>query len=123
MRLGKYVVIKAIRQGQCWKEALAYVNSTPRSDGWSPAEIFLGCRPRTALPEIDRPVDIAAAKEARSRADAAEKDKNRNHAALPAFTVGETVWMQSEVGPDRGRWTKLCKILEVRSLGRSYYVK
>ena len=93
------------------------------SDGLYPSELFLGRRPRTLTPELYRPTNLADAITARHKAASKMKERASSNIEQPPLQVGDIVWMQEEVGHNKGQNKHLCTVIEVQSHGRSYYVK
>ena len=82
----KHLLAKCLDAGESFLPALLHWRSTPRADGFSPSELFLGRRPRTLLPRISLThrdhldPDPAAA----ARANTREGEKARRRARRDA---------------------------------------
>jgi transposase InsO family protein len=105
-----------------FQQALLHFRCTPRDDGFSPAEMFLGRRPRTLLPTLPPPaVDLGAAAAARQRGrDRAREQHDKAAHALPALDAGDAVVLQH---PITKKWDTYATVSDVRESGRSYIVK
>ena len=125
VRVGKHLIMKCMtaKPKQCYCKAISYYNVCPCSDGYSPSELFLGRRPRTLIPELYGPTNLTDAITARHEAASKLKERASSNIEQPPLQVGDIVWMQEEVGCDKGQYKHLCTVIEVRSHGRSYYVK
>lgn len=99
--------------------ALAEWRNSPRADGISPAELFLGRRIRGRLPclpqpEVNRPVAEAARRESRERSRRYNDRHTRQQLPLPE---GQRVFLQC---PKSGRWSEEATVVSARDSGRSY---
>lgn len=104
------------------RAAIAEWRNSPRADGISPAQMFLGRRMRGQLPSLQQPqVDATVAQEARRRGRAKTKAFNDRHSRiLPALVEGQAVYLQN---PTTKRWDQHATVVAARKNGRSYVVR
>ena len=117
----KFLLGKCRDAGEDFSAALLEWRNTPREDGFSPAEAFLGRRQRTYLPmlpgeKFDRE-KFEAVRNASRNAKRETKDKSAH--SLSVLTVGCKVRMQHPVSK---AWDACGVISKVHSSGRSYDV-
>ena len=113
---------KAESAGEDYHTALAELRSTPRTDGFSPAELFFGRRLRGVLPSLSSQLhtDVVAGANARERTRAQEKSRHDARARdLPGLSVGDKVYVYGKTH----KWDRKAQVIEVRDKGRSYIVQ
>ena len=98
-------------------------NQIPRSDGYSPSELFFGRRVRSRLPSLDNSVDVEARKEAREKTDDQVKEKKRTHKALPKLEIGDLVYRITTDGKAMALIEDPCVVTNIRDHGESYYLQ
>ena len=109
---------------QSFRKALLEWRNTPRPDGYSPAQMFIGRRQRTHLPCLSvayEPIDQSLA--AQSRAEERQRIKIRhdeNAKELPPLQTGQEVLLQH---PVTKQWDSQGRIVSTRVDGRSYEVQ
>ena len=107
---------------QEFKDALQEWRNCPRSDGFSPAQMFFSRRQRSSLPTLPQalaPIDHSTAQ--KSRQNAATKKKvhfDQTARTLEPLTYGQRVRVQD---PTSKRWTH--KGVITKTFGRRYSVK
>lgn len=107
--------------------ALQELRNSPRADGYSPAQLFLGRRQRGVLPVHHRTtefdpgiVQAGAHKRQQQRAKTKRKFDETSH-LLPEFRSGAHVRVQH---PTSKRWDQIGQVIRPRNaLKRSYIVK
>ena len=123
----KNLVIKCKAAKEDFALALLEWRNTPRSNGVSPAVLFLGRRQKSTLPGLEsvyRPIPtdqiqkMASQKE--QSASAGEQGNDARSRALPALKVGDRVLIQHHASK---LWDKKAVIEAVRDGGRSYIVR
>ena len=81
-----------------FKKALLAYRNTPRVDGYSPAQMFLGRRQRTTLPAPRDSYERANVEEAALKRQKTKDDASRRRAVraknLPLLHPGQNVWLQ-----------------------------
>ena len=119
----KHLLMKCLESGQNYRQALSEWRALPRADGFSPAEMFLGRRPRGILPALhnrNRHVDLREAAASRQRTTDIVREQHDEHAhSLSPLKVGEAVLVQN---PKSKRWHRGGKIYSIRDNGQSYKV-
>ena len=111
----KYLLTKYEGNFEQFRTALLEWRNCPRSDGRSPAQLFLGRRQRTALPVL--PEALAVKPEAEPPRKCPKNANSKEHSG---FLVGERVLMQDAKSK---KWTQCVTIKESRPGGRSYFVE
>ena len=106
-----------------YAEIIQYFNQTPRSDGYSPSELFHGRRVRSHLPTIDESVNVEKGKAKRELTDLVAKNSTRNHSPIRPLEVGDLVYRRHFDGKKTLEIENLCEVIEVRNHGESYYIK
>ena len=100
------------------------MRNTPRTDGYSPAQLMFGRRQRTALPTLPLHhdvIDFDRAEEARrSVADKQLGYKNRHSVPLSLLHPGDKVSVQDVF---TSRWSQQGVVESVRSSGQSYDIR
>ena len=120
----KYLIEKCLATGESLEAALLEWRNTPRTDGFSPAQLFFGRRQRTRLPTLPLhhlPVDTDEAEQARE--DAAERSfayANLHTQQQQPLEAGQAIVVQD---PKTGRWTQNAHVLEERAHGGSYHIQ
>ena len=123
VKSAKLLLRKSIEEKVNYAERLCHFNQSPRADGYSPSELFLGRRIRSYLPTLDNTVDIEAGKAARERTDLIVKDKTRNHSPVPPLELGDLCYRVKLIGKTRTIIENPCQVVEVRKHGESYFIK
>jgi transposase InsO family protein len=117
----KKLLLKCAATDEDFEEALSEFRLTPRADGFSPAELFYGRRPRGVLPALPRgPTDVAKGIDKRRQSLQAAADRSDKKHENPSFNIGDQVLLQDRKS---GRWNSGFAILDVRQGGRSYAIK
>ena len=117
----KGLLKKTTKLDQSFKLALLEYRNTPRSDGFSPAEMFFGRRQRTLLPALPVQPNLTFAEAARGLKREIAKEKFDEHTtSLPKFHPGDRVIMQDSRSKE---WAHPGVVVEVRESGRSYKVR
>ena len=114
---------KALQEKQNYCELLCYYNQSPQADGFSPSELFHGRRVRSALPTIDREVNIEEGKAAREKADLIAKSKHQVNKPQPPLEVGALCYRYKMDGKHEALVDRPCEVLSVRPNGQSYYIR
>ena len=121
--------VKAVKQllhktkgdTKIFPQALAEWRGSPRADGYSPDQLFLGRRKRGALPSLGRP-ELPAAPAGVAAARRAKYAQNQGAAReLSPLRPGDVVRVQ-EPGQG-GKWTKTGTVTSRLKHGRSYEVE
>ena len=123
MNNAKILLRKSLEEKSSYAEVLQYFNQAPRSDGYSPSELFHGRRVRPHLPTIDETVDVDKGKAHRELTDMVTKNSTRTHKPVRALHLGDLVYCRHFDGKKTSRIDSLCEIIEVRNHGESYYIK
>ena len=123
VRNAKILLQKSLEEKSSYAEVLQYFNQAPRSDGYSPSELFHGRRVRSHLPTIDETVDVDKGKAHRELTDMVTKNSTRTHKPVRALHLGDLVYCRHFDGKKTLRIDSLCNIIEVRNHGESYYIK
>ena len=124
VKISKYLMIKCIENGQDFTTALFEHNATIRADGSSPANIYLGRKPRSAVPALTtgfEAFDLLREKEMREAGQAKMRQGlggTKFHGE--EFAQGDEVVVQD---PKSGRWRREATVLRAREGGRSYEVE
>ena len=117
----KHLLLKCLQANEDFPAALLEFRNTPRADGFSPAQMFLGRRQRTRLPTLPvhhEQIDLAAAIAAREQTIREAADNfNRTAKTLPDLQPGQEVVVQD---PKTKRWTMQAAVVEKRPQGNSY---
>ena len=119
----KILLRKSLEEKSSYAEIIQYFNQAPRSDGYSPSELFHGRRVRSHLPTIDETVDVDKGKAHRELTDMVTKNSTRNHSPVRALEVGDLVYRRHFDGKKTLEIENLCEVIEVRNHGESYYIK
>merc|ERR1712240_4019 len=119
----KILLRKSLEEKSSYAEIIQYFNQAPRSDGYSPSELFHGRRVRSNLPTIDKTVDVDKGKAHRELTDMVTKNSTRTHKPVCALHLGDLVYHRHFDGKKTLRIDSLCEIIEVRNHGKSYYIK
>ena len=118
----KKLLLKCKDEGEDYQTALSEFRLTPRADGFSPAELFFGRRPRGALPvfphEEQGKVDVQ--KGATRHQTLQDVVASRGGCPLSRLSVGTRVLIQH---PITKLWSQEGKVSEIREGGRSYIVE
>ena len=119
----KLLLRKSLEEKSSYAEIIQYFNQTPRSDGYSPSELFHGRRVRSHLPTIDETVNVEKGKAHRELTDMVTKNSTRNHSPVRPLEVGDLVYRRHFDGKKTLEIENLCEVIEVRNHGESYYIK
>lgn len=116
----KHLKKKCVLKGEPFSVALLEWRNTPRADGISPAQAFLGRRQRTRLPGIIPKAswwdDVGVTR----TLDADKLVKNDKARPLKIFEVGQLVYVQS---PKTKTWDEQGTILALCESGHSYFIQ
>ena len=123
MKNAKILLRKSLEEKSSYAEIIQYFNQAPRSDGYSPSELFHGRRVRSHLPTIDETVDVDKGKAHRELTDMVTKNSTRTHKPVRALQLGDLVYHHHFDGKKTLVIDSLCEIIEVRNHGESYYIK
>ena len=88
----KILLRKSLEEKSSYAEVIQYFNQAPRSDGYSPSELFHGRRVRSHLPTINEPVDVDKGKAQRELTDMVTKNSTRTHKPVRALHLGDLVY-------------------------------
>ena len=120
----KYLLKKCNGNFHEFESQLADWKNIPRSDGFSPSELFFGRRLKARLPLLPQkllPIDQKDAARARESIRAQSKHHYDAHSKdLAPLPIGTQVRLQD---PATGEWTGRGKITDIRPDGRSYYIR
>jgi hypothetical protein len=118
----KHLLLKCKEGGDDFAEGLFAFRNTPRADGFSPNQLFLGRRLRggglPALPSAFGVVDGSEAATASNKRRASVAASNDTAPGLSVLAIGQAVRVQDS----RGRWTWQGQVEGVRDNHRSYEV-
>ena len=95
----------------------------PREDGYSPSKIMHGRRIRSLLPTLDDRIDIAAAKEAREKADLIIKNKKQTSKPSPPLSLGDLCYWILFEGKRETLVDNPCEVIQIRKHSESYYIR
>ena len=123
MRNAKILLRKSIEEKSSYADMLCYFNQAPRSDRYSPSELFHGRRVRSHLPTLDDTVDVDKGKAHRELTDMVVKNATRTHKPVCQLQLGDLCYRQHFDGKKTLRINSLCEIIEVRNHGESYYIR
>ena len=123
VRNAKILLWKSLEEKSSYAEVLQYFQQALWSDGYSPFDLFHGRRIRSHLPTIDETVDVDKGKAHRELTDLVTKNSTRNHKPVRALHLGDLAYRRHFNGKKVLRIDSLCKIIEVRNNGESYYIK
>ena len=116
----KKLLVKCIKEGSNFQQALAEFRNCPRADGCSPSLLMLGRGPRGALPALqearDSPNSSAAATAMQRQASYAEVAAGKRRPT--PFSPGQTVWVQDSAS---GKWDAKAVVLSQQ--GSSYTIE
>ena len=101
---------------------LCHFNQAPREDGYSSSELFQGRRVRSHLPCLDDTVDLDKEKAARELKDMVVKNATKTHKPLKPLNLRDLCYRRHFDGKKTLRIESLCKVIEVRKNGESYYI-
>jgi hypothetical protein len=106
--LVKHMLLKHHLNHQAFMHALMEFRSTPRTDRYSPSQVFYGRRMKTEAPittaELRTRTDLSAAESARQRvSDSNQNSANLQSTSRPDMIAGQTVYVQN---PTTKRWDK-----------------
>ena len=121
----KTLLSKCMDTGEDFQLALSAWRNTPRADGFSPAQLFLGRRQRSpafpTLPVHHEGADVQAGAAARNQRLAAKAKEHDAHAhALSPLNIGDPVHVQN---PFTHKWDTSAIVESVRDNGSSYTIK
>merc|ERR1712112_169683 len=119
----KILLRKSLEEKSSYAEVLQYFNQTPRSDGYSPSELFHGRRVRSHLPTIDDSVNVGKGKAHRELTDMVTKNATRTHSPSRPLEVGDLVYRRHFDGMKTLEIENICEVIEARNHGESYYIK
>ena len=120
----KYLLEKHNGYSRQFEEGLLEWRNTPRSDGFSPAQMLFGYRQRTQLPALAsayQSIDQSKAQSTRRKtASGAKQCADKSATPLDKLQVGTKVQIQN---PSTKRWTTQGTIGNIRPDGRSYSIQ
>jgi hypothetical protein len=122
----KHMLLKHHLNYEAFMHALMEFRSTPRTDSYSPSQVFYGRRMKTDAPitaaALRMRTDLSAAESARQRvSDTKRNSANLQSTSRPDMIAGQTVSVQN---PKTKRWDKRGIIVEVRDpRNRTFQVK
>ena len=120
----KRLLIKIGALNDEFKEALQELRNTPRADGFSPAQMFLGRRQRSSLPTLPSalaPIDHQAAQEARKETRDSRKVRfDQTTKPLKPIIANQKVRVQD---PKSKRWTQSGLVVKTLNGGRRVLVR
>merc|ERR1711873_82037 len=119
----KILLRKSLEEKSSYAKIIQYFNQAPRSDGYSPSELFHGRRVRSHLPTIDETVDVDKGKAHRELTDMVTKNSTRTHKPVRQLQLGDLVYRRHFDGKKTLRINSLCEVIEVRNHSKSYYIK
>ena len=124
VKIAKYLLLKGNRNWNKFEAAHFEQRNAPRSDGFSPVQMYYGKRGHGCLPahphaydDTDQSVAVGARREKRAR-DAQHRDKRAR--SLAPLMVGDRVVMQNM---KTGLWCTQGDITFARPSGDSYHVQ
>ncbi len=118
----KFLLKKTIERKEDFEAALLEWRNVPREDGVSPAQLFLGRRQRTQLPQVDLYTDSDVVELAVSRKEALERKRaahDVNALLSKPLKVGQLVRLKD---PLSGKWDDEGVVKKVHKSGKSYDV-
>ena len=101
---------------------LCYFNQAPRSDRYSPSELFHRRRVTSHLPTLDT-VDVDKGKAHRELTDMVVKNATRTHKPVCQLQLGDLCYRRHFDGKKTLRINSLCEVIEVCNHGESYYIR
>ena len=123
VKIVKHLMQKCQSSGEDLPRALYEWRNCPRSDGFSPAQLFFGRRQVTSLPALERqyqPVNFQSAAAARDSCHSKMKDMHDQHKKfLPGLSPGQPVFVQDS---STGKWSKTGFVVKARPDQLSYLV-
>jgi len=120
----KFLLAKCSETGQDPHRALYEWRNIPRTNGYSPAQLFFGRQQYTSLPAM--PIhhnfyNVQQANKAKDEVHMTEKRYHDQHKSfLPELSQGDKVILQH---PKTGLWDTQAEIISIRPDGLSYVVK
>ncbi|KAG1706172.1 Carcinine transporter [Nymphon striatum] len=90
----KRLVLKCNETSEDFEQALSEFRLMPRADGYSPADLMFGRKPRGILPSIRTSVDREAGQEARQEVLEKSHHRHSSRPCLPLLSVGDKVLLQ-----------------------------
>ena len=94
VKCAKLLLKKCIDLKENYHLALVMFNQSPRSDGFSPSEMFHGRQVRSLLPEIHRQPDLVKASDARDAVLLKGYNETQSRRSLDLLTKGQHMYMQ-----------------------------
>lgn len=122
----KHLLQKCQENFEKFQEALLEYRNCPTATGYSPAQIFMGRRQRTALPALSQAtmLDMATQKQGAQRRleqqEVSRSYQDRNKVNLEPLKKGQEVIIQNHQSK---RWEEHGKIKSANENGRSYEVE
>jgi len=92
----KIFLRKSIEVKSSYADMLCYFNQAPRSDGYSPSELFHGCQVRSHLPKLDDTVNVDKGKTHRELTDMVVKNATRRHKPVHQLQLGELCYRRQQ---------------------------
>ena len=122
VKMAKLILKKTGANLRQFREHLFAWRNTPRADGFSPADLFFGCRQRGELPTVRRP-ECSPEEAATSRKEEAVKIKKRHGEKTLALTPLQSGTNVTVRDPSTGDWVGEGVVVRpCRSDALSYYV-
>ena len=119
VKVCKHLFLKCVFTGENFEKALCEMRLSPRSNGYSPADLFYKRCPRGYLPGLKPGFKQPEAVQARQDSFSAAAEKHEDQKELPNVEVGDPVMIQDA----RSRfWNRQGVVVQVRENGRSYVV-
>ena len=123
VKIVKYLMQKCLSSGEDLPRALYEWRNCPRSDGFSPAQLFFGRRQVTSLPILEKqyhPIDLRAAAAVKDSCHNKSKQLHDQHKKfLPGLFPGQPVFVQDST---TGKWSKTGFVVKARPDQLSYLV-
>merc|ERR1712089_54076 len=85
--------------------------------------LFHGRRVRSYLPTLDDTVNVEKGKVKRELKDLVVKNATKTHKPVRQLQVGDLCYCRHFDGKKTLRIESLCKVIEVRKSGESYYIR
>ena len=118
----KTLLKKCSYDKQDFREALLEWRNVPRADGVSPAQLFLGRRQKTNLPQpiVNRGDNKENEKKRNESLEQGRRQHDKRAARSTTLQVGETVRL---LDPLKGEWNSTGRVIKIHSSGKSFDVK
>ena len=123
VKSAKLLLRKTIEDKQNYAETLCWFNQSPRSNGFSPSELFHGRRVRSHLPSLDDSINIEEGKAAREKTDLIVKSKHQVSTPQLPLEVGSLCYRIQLDGKKQTLVDRPCEVVSIRKHGESYYIR